>query len=68
LPGNTIAGHTPHILQHTRLTDAETTSAGPAETKDLSAAITLAALSPTPLALITTFNGRFCHNLFALNG
>jgi hypothetical protein len=67
LPGNTIAGHTPHILQHTLLTYAETTSAGPAEKRYGTAAIALPVRSPPSLAAITAFSGRFRHILFSLN-
>ena len=61
LPGDPVAGHTPHIFQHTHLTNAKAASAGPAERKYTAAAITLSVCPPESLTANPFFNGRVGH-------
>jgi hypothetical protein len=55
LPGDGIAGHAPHVFQHTVLADAEPAATRPAEWKALTAAVADADLGS---AVFLTVAGR----------
>jgi hypothetical protein len=55
LPGNTIAGHAPHIFQHTDITDLKSTSAPPAKRQLGATAMTFVGTIFTPLFPVFTF-------------